>query len=156
MTLAINQFAQSVVKGFVDLKLSSSTIACQVYTSESPALVPGQCVKRVDSGGPGTLPVVTAVGADTDDIFGVVNYSQKNASFAAGSALEVSVFTGNYVYMEASAAISAQARVEYVVSGAKVALATSGKRVLGVALDKANAAGDLIRVYVDLPGILSA
>lgn len=151
-----NQFAQSPNKGDVDLNRQPNTMAARVYASEAVNLIPAQAVKRVDAGGPGTLPVVTAVTSDTDDICGFVNYNIKNADFAAGEALEISAFQGNIMFMEASAAIAANADVMCVVSGSKVALATTGKRVIGKAIDKATAAGDLIRVYINLPGILSA
>ncbi len=155
MALNINQFAQSVVKGMPDLQFNINTLACRVFASEAVALIPGQAVKRVDSGGPGTLPVVTAVTDDADDIFGFVNYNIKNTDFAAGEAVEISSFQANVMYMEASAAIAVQAQVAVTVLGSTVRTAVSTDRIVGRALDKANAAGDLIRVYINLPGAIA-
>lgn len=145
MTIGQNQFRQSVVKGFVDLGFSNNVVSCRVKSNEATALKAGQAVKIVDSVG-GT-PEVTAVAADTDKVFGVVNYNIKNASFAAGSMVEISI-PGNCVYMEASAAIARGASVMVVVTDEKVATGTEGKAVLGMAYDKAAADGDLIRVIL--------
>lgn len=145
MSVNINQFAQTPTKGQADLSLNPNTLGCQVTSDEATALVPGQAVKLVDS--LGGVPKVTAVTADTDDIFGVVLYNVKNATFPALQALEVAA-QDNVVYMEASAAIARGAKVMYVVTGQKVATATAGKTVVGFAFDKATASGDLIRVYL--------
>lgn len=145
MAININQFTQEPVKGQPDLQFNPTTLPCQVVTGEATALVPGQAVKLVDS--LGGVPKVTAVTADTDDVFGVVTYNIKNASFPALTPVEISA-QGNVVWMEASAAIARGAKVMVVVSGQKVATATVGKTVIGFAYDKASASGDLIRVYL--------
>lgn len=145
MALNINQFGISANKGCLDLHKNSNTIACVVDSSQSTALVPGQCVTIVDSAG--GSPKVIAQAADTGITFGVVNFSVKDASFAAGSAVEISM-DHNVIYMEASAAIARGAKVMPVITGSKVATATTGKPVMGIALDKAAADGDLIRVMI--------
>ncbi len=149
MALNQNQFAQEVVKGLVDLRYSVNTIPCRVSSSESVALVPGQLVKLVDVAG--GSPVVTAVTADTDTVFGVVNYNIRDVSFAASSAVEISSSL-NIVYLEASAAIARGAGVMPVITGQKVATATASKTTVGIALDKAAADGDLIRVLIAAVG----
>lgn len=151
MTQAINQFAQGPVKGQLDPRLNLSTISCEVYASESVALLPGQAVKMVDSAG--GVPKVTTCTVDEDDVFGFVNYSIKDSDFGAGDPVEVSIGVGNIMYMEASAAIARNAKVMIVPSGQKVATATSTNTIIGRALDKAAADGDLIRVAIYLPGI---
>lgn len=145
MSLNQNQFVQSVVKGQVDLRFNGNTVACRVKSDEATALVPGQKVKIVDSAG--GVPEVTAITADTDKVFGVVNYNVKDASFEAGSYVEISMWS-NVVYLEASAAIARGADVMPVVTGNKIATATEGKSVVGMAIDKASADGDLIRVMI--------
>jgi hypothetical protein len=145
MSLNQNQFGQLPVKGLVDLRYSLNTISCRVSSSESVALVPGQAVKLVDVAG--GSPVITAVTSDFDSVFGVVNYNIRDASFAAGSAVEISSSL-NIIYVEASAAIARGAAVMPVVTGQKVATATAAKTILGLALDKAAADGDLIRVIL--------
>lgn len=140
-----NQFKQEVVKGLIDLLIGGNIIPCRVYSSEGSALVPGQAVKLYD--GAGGTPIITAVTADTDKIFGYVPYSLKDSSFAAGAAVEIA-FEGAVVYLEASAAIARGAKLMAVVSGNKVATSVAGKSVIGFAFDKAAASGDLIRVYL--------
>lgn len=145
MSLNQNQFGQLPVKGLVDLRYSLNTISCRVSSSESVALVPGQAVKLVDVAG--GSPVITAVTSDFDSVFGVVNYNIRDESFAAGSAVEISSSL-NIIYVEASAAIARGAAVMPVVTGQKVVTATASKTILGLALDKAAADGDLIRVIL--------
>lgn len=145
MTLQINQFSQTTVKGVLDLAYNPNTIPCRVKSDEATALIPGQAVKLSDVAG--GSPVVTAVAADTDDIFGVVAYNQIKADFPANAAVEISA-QSNVIYMESSAAIARGAKVMYVVTGQLVATATAGKSIVGIALDKATAANQLVRVYL--------
>lgn len=141
-----NQFSQSVVKGLADLRLNSSVIPCRVAGDESTALVPGQLVKIADVAG-GAL-VVTAVASDEDSVFGAVIYNVKDVNFPAGSAIEIAA-DNSVVYLEASAAIARGAQVMPIVTGAKVATATVGDHaIIGIAIDKAAADGDLVRVLL--------
>ena len=140
-----NQFNLSVVKGMLDQAHSFNTLSCKVKSDESNPLVSGQKVKIVDSAN--GVPEVTALEADTDKVFGVVNYNMKDASFKAGAHVEISAF-GNVIYLEASAAIARGADVMPVITGEKIATATEGKSVIGYAYDKATADGDLVRVML--------
>jgi hypothetical protein len=154
MSINPNQFALSPIKGLVDMKFNASMISVVVDSTETGTLVAGQAVKLVDSLG-GT-PKVVACAADTDDVFGFVAYNIKNSGFVAGDAMEISFHRGSIMYLEASAAIARGAKVMIVVTGQKVATATTGKMIVGQAFDKASASGDLIRVLVDLPASLMA
>lgn len=151
MSLSMNQKYQTPVKGQLDLRFNGQTVSGVVKSDEAVDLIPGQAVKMVDSAS--KVPTFTAVTADTDDIYGFVNYNMKNVSFAAGTPVEVSAMRNNVMYMEASAAIARNAKVMVVVTGSKVATATTGKTIAGRAYDKAAADGDLIRVTIDLPGV---
>lgn len=133
------------LKGQVDELISYNTIPCVVDQSQSGTLVPGQPVKLVDN--TSGVPSVIACTADTDVVFGYVNYSAKQNAYAAGDALQVSV-QGNVMYMEASAAIARGAAVKVVIAGQKVATATTGATIGGWAFDKASANGDMIRVWI--------
>lgn len=147
-----NQFRQSVVKGLADLRMNTNTIPCRVDADQSTALVAGQKVKIKDVAG-GT-PVVEAISSDEDKVFGIVSYNLKDAEFEANAAVEILSY-GSVVYVEASAAIARGADVMPVISGEKVAVATAGKSVIGMAIDKAAADGDLIRIMVLEPEIKS-
>lgn len=150
----LNTFGMSVIKGQTDLRSGQPTLSVQIDASEVGTLVPGTAVKMVDS--VGGVPKVIAVAADTDDIFGFIAYDQKSSSFVAGARCEVVQGRGGFIYLEAGAAVARNAEVQYVVSGAKVITAVSTKRVVGKALDKATASGQIIRVAVDLPGVIKA
>jgi hypothetical protein len=151
MTQFMNQFAQTPEKGQLDQHPQPALIPCAVDSSQSTPLVPGQAVTIVDSAG--GVPKVIAAATDTSDVWGFVPYDARKTSYAAGDYVEIAAFRGNVLYLEASAAIARGAQVMLVIAGSKVATAAgAGKRVVGRALDKATANGDLIRVYVDLPG----
>ena len=145
MTQNPNQFKQSVEKGQLDLHLNPNIIPCQIDTSETGTLVPGQKVKLIDSAG--GVPKVVAITADTDEIFGVIPYIVKKSQFVAGDRVEIAS-EGSVIYLEASAAIARGAKVMPVITGQKVATATAGKTLVGYAFDKAAQDGDLIRVYL--------
>jgi len=148
-----NQFEMAPIQGQLTLQLNTNTIPCQVDTTVVAPLVPGQPVKVVDSAG--GQPKVIGAALDTDDIFGFVNYSIKDSAFPALAQLEISAFQDNVMYMTAGAAIARNASVEVVIASKKVVTAASGKRIVGRALDKALADGDLIRVVIMLPGALA-
>ncbi len=155
MALNQNQLAQTPVQGMIDLIIGpANVIACQVKSDEATPLIPGQGVMLVDS--IDGVPKVTAVGDDDDILFGFVLYNQKDQNFPAGAAVEIAFFRGTVMLMTASAAIARGAQVMVVVSGSKVATATTNKRIAGIALDKATADTQLIRVLIDLPGGLAA
>lgn len=155
MTISQNQFAMAPIQGQLTLQLNTNVIPCQVDSSQVADLVPGQAVKMVDSSG--GVPKVIAVASDADDVFGFVDYSIKDASYPAGARVEISAYQDNVMYMTAGAAIARNGQVAVVVASKKVipAVAASGKRIVGRALDKATADGDLIRVVIMLPGALA-
>jgi hypothetical protein len=154
MALSMNQFALEAVKGMMDLSVGvKSVLACQIDSSSAGGLVAGQAVKLVDVDG--GIPNVVECSGASDDVFGFIAYNIKDKSFASGDKVEICMGRSGVMYMEASAAIAVNAEVMIVVSGQKVATATSTNRVIGRALDKATASGELIRVMVDLPGAVA-
>lgn len=151
MALNINQLRQSPVQGMMDLRFNMNVISCEVDISSAGGLVPGQAVKIVNSAG--GVPKVVEAAAASDAIFGFLVFDIKSQAFNALDKVEVAVFRGNVQYMTAGAAIARGAALEIVPASKKVVTAaTSGAMVVGQALDKAAADGDLIRVVVDLPG----
>lgn len=142
---AINQFGQLPLQGQIDQLLSPNTIPCVVDLSQSGQLVAGQAVKLVDNlGGP---PKIIGCTADTDVVFGYINYSTKTSAYNPGDACQVSI-SWNVMYMTASAAIARGAPIKPVISGQKIVTAAAGNLVSGYAFDKATANGDLIRVLI--------
>lgn len=147
MSQVPNQFSQTPVKGQLDLAFNHNTISCVIKSDYSGAKIPsGTAVKLVDVDS--KRIVVEPIAADTDKVFGFINYNMKDDGYEANDAVEVSG-ADNVMYMEAGAAIARGAEVMPVVTGAKVITATVGdKAIAGYALDKAGADEDLIRVVV--------
>lgn len=145
MVQKINQFAQKPEKGQVDLHHGGAAISVLVDTAQATPLVPGQAVKLVDSSSK-MMTIVDAANA-TSKAHGVVLRNNQKSEFEAYDACEIGI-NGAVVQMEASAAIARGASVAYSATGAKVATAVATNVVLGVALDKALADGDIIRVMI--------
>lgn len=143
-----NQFNQSAEKGYLDLRFNPSVISCQIDATEAGSLLPGQAVTLVDSAG--GIPKVIAATADTDNIFGFIVSDLKSKSFKAEDRCEIVFHRGSIMYMQSSAAIARGAKVMPVITGQKVATATAGKTAVGIAIDKATGADQIIRVLVDL------
>ncbi len=146
-SLSQNQFQQRAILGQVDMPYSFNTIAVQVDHSELEHVYPGSPLKVVDS--VGGAPKVVLCTADTDDFFGFANYNIKNSYFTAGMPLEISQ-EGNWIFLYATGPIARGARVQLDLlnNGVAEAVASSGKSIVGVAMDKAVSQGDLIRVSV--------
>lgn len=146
MTQLQNQFELAREKG--QLVLSSNTTPhsfnCQVVSTESGTLTPGQAVVLSDTAGEQIL--VEAASAIDDDIFGFVPYAVETNEYVALDQIKVAGKQA-VMLMEASAAIARGADVEIVLSGNKVATADTGT-VIGRCLDKAAADGDLVRVEI--------
>jgi hypothetical protein len=147
MTVNSNQFRMTDVKGKLDLS-SINSLTCLISSAQVGSLLPAQPVKLIDT--LDKLPVIAAVESDTDDIFGFINFSVKDTSFAPGTPCEVSILN-NVMYMEASAGILRGAPVAVVLSGIKIATAVGNQTIIGIALDKASASGDYIRVWIKTP-----
>jgi len=149
-----NQLVQAPVQGMMDLRFNSSVLSVQIDSSSAGGLVPGQAVKLVDSAG--GVPKVVECALDADDVFGFLVFDLKSSVYAALDKAEIICYGGGFMYMTASAAIARGAEVAIVIASKKVVTAVSLDRIVGRAFDKAAADGDLIRVYVDLPGAIKA
>lgn len=149
-SLSPNQTKQSNVQGTLDLHFNPSTISAQVHSTEADELVPGQAVKVVDV--KAGVPHVVSCAADSDDVFGFINYTFKQTKFVAGAALELSVLAGNVMYMTAKEALAPWVPVMIVPAETKVAAAAGGATIVGRTLDKAVGDGSLVRVAISLPG----
>jgi hypothetical protein len=148
-TQSQNAFAQSNQVGALDLRFNGNTVAVQIDATETAELVPGQAVKMYDS--TGGVPKVVACSADDDEVLGFINYNQKDVSYGAGDACEISM-KGNVMWLYATAAIArgAQVVVDLTTKGGVAPLSAGGSRIVGWAIDKA-AIGTLIRVMIETP-----
>lgn len=152
-----NQFAQGIIVGVVDLKVGSSNIiACQVDSSVSSQIFPGQAVKIVANTSGGT-PKVAPIAAKSDQVFGFAIFNIKDRAYSApinsgtfastGQTLEVAMF-GTVIWLYATAAIVQMAEVCVDPTYVGGVQPTGNSAVfVGWALDGCAAAG-LIRVML--------
>ena len=143
-----NQRLQNTEQGQVDLLINPAIIAGQIAVAETASLVAGSPIKLSDV--VGAVPQFLLATADDDAIFGYIVRNIKDSTFVALEFCEVA-FSGSVMYMTAGAAIARGAKVESDVSLVKV-ITQSANPVVGIALDKAAADGDLIRVLITAPG----
>lgn len=156
LSLSQNQFQQVPYPGTIDMRFPYNTVSVMIDTSQVTPLVCGAPVKIVDSAG--GVPKVVGCSADTDEVFGYLNYSGKDINFPAGAPAEISQ-SGNYVWLYATAAIArgAQVQLDGLTGnwpngvGVKTITGSSGANVVGYAYDKATAPNQLIRVRLDAP-----
>lgn len=159
MPINLNQFKMNVAKGQVDLRGGGGApISAQIDVTsalgEVTGLVPGQAVKMVNS--PGGVPKVVECTTDADAVYGFIVYDVKSSKFLRGDRCEILPMRNGVMYMEANGVIARDAEVAILIAGQKVITATATDRVVGRALDAATAAGQFIRVTVDLPGAIKA
>jgi hypothetical protein len=151
MSIGLNQFQYTEVKGDVKNKDKGTRFDCLVH-ADSATLVVGDCVKLVDIAGP--VLQVTKITADTDEVFGMVQYeSAKANSYAAGAMVTIAA-DYSIITCEASAAVTVGADLMPVISGQKVAVATAGKKIIGKCLQKGTTA-DLVKVKLLDKGLKS-
>ena len=149
VSFQMNKFAPTEeIKGRRVLPANTESISGIVDASQADALLPGDPVKIVATSQ--GLPHFAKAGVG-DVVAGFVEWNVIRPSYAAGKICQISM-AGNVMYMEAGAAIQAGAFVNVtnlttVVVGA---VAGSGSK-LGIALEAATAAGQLIRVKIGEP-----
>ena len=149
MTQNINQFGQTPDVGDLDLQFPGQVLTCAVSGASADTFVPGQAVRLADVAGPG-VPKVIALSANTQPAFGFVVRNLKDANYTANEALEVAIGK-SVMFMTAGAAIVPGAKVEVVYTTNKVITAAGTNPMVGFALDKATADGQIIRVLVTTP-----
>jgi hypothetical protein len=141
-----NQFKPTQVLGQLDLSINTNVKSVRIDpASVATVLTAGQAFKLVDTAG--GVPIVD-VAAITEKAYGICIHSSRKDTFVAGDYIDLACF-GSVIYLEASAAIARGARVQNTVAGPTVALCVPGTNAqVGVVLDKATAAGQLVRVEV--------
>lgn len=151
-----NQFTIAPFLGMTDMRMNTNTVAVQIDASEAGTSYAGQAVKIYDSAG--GVPKVVKCSANSDDVFGFINFDIKSKSYVAGDKCEISQ-SGNVIYLYATAAIARGAQVQLDIStpgGVAPKTGSSGADLVGYAFDKATVAGDLIRVRLASPSFLKA
>jgi hypothetical protein len=153
-SLSPNQFAQNSLVGMIDMRFPYNTVSVQIDASQATALYPGAAVKMVDS--EGGVPKVIGCAANSDEVLGFINFDIKTVQFLAGSMAEISM-AGNVMHLFATGAVARGAQVSLdltTMGGVRSAAGNTGDDIVGWALDKAAAAGTLIRVVLKTPSFL--
>ena len=154
-SLSQNQQYQTPFLGMLDQAFNYNTLAAQIDATQTGTLIAGTAVKFTTTAG--GLPKVVACTAASDAICGFLNFSIKDAGFAANQACNVSM-AGNVVFLYASLAVN---RGQFVTSlpsgvaggcngGVVPVTGDSGYPIVGFALDTA-AIGSLVRIQLMTP-----
>lgn len=147
----MNQFSQAAILGQVDLIPSPDVVSAQVKTDSAlTSLQQGDPVKLV-TGTSGAIYVDKQTGPTDASVFGVIPYSSRKNIYVKGDLIEV--VRSGYMYMRSSAAITRGAKVAITVSTTTTdplvtTDVTSGHFIVGIAIDEATAADQLIRVSI--------
>lgn len=149
VSFQMNKFAPTEeIKGRRVLPANTESISGIVDASQTDALLPGDPVKIVATSKGLPHFAKAAVG---DVVAGFVEWNVIRPSYAAGKICQISM-AGNVMYMEAGAAISAGALVNITsLTDVTVGAAAGAGSKLGIALEAATAAGQLIRVKIGEP-----
>jgi hypothetical protein len=135
----------STIKG---QRVSGTDVLTVEFYSATPTdtIVPGAGV-IIHSTVNGLVTKVKAGAAVTADWFGVVLSSPLKAAYAVSDKMEIALL-GTILMVEASAVITAGAKLQMDPATDKVATQTASNTIIGFALENAAADGDLIRMFV--------
>lgn len=148
-TLGQNQFQQAPFLGMIDMRFDYDTVSAQIDASQVGTLYAGMPVKIVDSAG--GVPKVIGIAADSDEVFGYINFDIKTQVYNPGDMCELSQ-AGNVMYLYATGAISRGVQVfADITTNGGVSAGSTGNNLVGWAFDKAVAAGQLFRVKLLCP-----
>ena len=128
----INQFAQTDVRGRVDLMGMGNNVISAIINSEVSADVySGDAVEilATSKGLPEVKPLTSS-----GKVFGFVRYNAKKVKLGAGDRVELAI-DGAVMVMAASEAIDAGEEIAYDYSTGLIAPAGSGNVVVGIAID---------------------
>ncbi|MGL5113640.1 MAG: DUF2190 family protein [Flavobacterium sp.] len=143
-TLNLNQAFTNVIKGQIAQGTNTNRQSVKILSTSVAAFGAATAVKIVD----GTSPVIEVEkAAATDAIFGFITYDPVDNSPIAGDLVQIAL-AGVEMYMEAGAAIVRGAKLEIVATGDKVITSAGTNKIVGLALDKAAASGDIIKVLI--------
>lgn len=142
-----NQFDQSIEIGALTLAPNLNIIPVTIDSTVTDTLLAGQAVRIVANSAKNIT--VSAVTTTAHIFFGFIPFSRGLTSFKKLQLVDIAC-GGSVIWLRAGAAInkSAQVMVGGTLTAPSVITATTGKVVVGVALDKAAALNDLVRVLV--------
>lgn len=152
-----NQFNMTPVVGQLDLRTNPNpSVFSFRYNPEATSTdrtVAGEGVKLVDLGASDVngVPIVDKRTLDADAIAGVRIFKNKKGESEPGDIIEVAG-EGAVIYMNSNAAIARGALVSLVIATIGDVITRTTEEIFGIALDKATAADELIRVKITARG----
>lgn len=151
-----NQFRQGQAVGQLDLTTNPNPSVTPVtYNPDGSGddIVAGTGLKLVDLGASDSVgdPIVDVRTADADAIYGVLVFDTKGGTKEVGNRITVAK-VGSIMVMNSNAAILRGAKVALVLATPGDVVTLTSEALFGLALDKASAADELIRVEVKAQG----
>ena len=152
LTQAMNAFTQAAMLGAVDMIPTPDVVSGQITPASTFAYFQqGQPVKLV-TGTSGAILVDAQTGPTDATVFGVIPYSERKNTYAAGDYCEIAC-AGSYMYMLSGGAIARGDTVSITAATSTtdpvVATdTTTGHFITGIAVDVASGSGQLIRVRI--------
>ena len=153
-----NQFQLTPFLGMLDLRFDYDTVSAKIDITQATPLYAGAAVKWVPATSPNSLPSVIGCAANSDEVFGFINFDIKTTQYVAGSLCELSI-EGNVMYLFSTGAITQGSQVTLdltTMGGVAQKVPSSGNNIVGWAYDGAASAGTLIRVKLLTPSFLFA
>ena len=156
MTLSLNQFAPNVpLPGmYVYVANLPQLHNVIVNSSQVTALAAGAVVKLYGSSTNTNAPEVVQAGV-SDNVFGVVTYNPIKNAFAANERVAIAR-ENDVVWMPAAGEIAAGATVYFNSSNKVTSSGSSGNSMLGRALTKAAAEGDMVQIELHFTKVAAA
>ena len=144
----LNQVSMTPVKGRVGIIPFPAVISCQVDPNSIQTLYPGSCLVLTTT----TANMITVDKSTiAQNIFGVAIWNSKKPNgWTAGMKIEIAM-PGTIIEMESSGVISRGSIVYQVVLNDQITTSSAGGATpIGIALDNATAANQLVRVYLPI------
>lgn len=153
MAVNMNQFTKEPIVGEIDLSVGGLSTAFTVRIdpdSTATNIEAGTGLQIVDGGAndQNGVPLVDVLTANTQIPFGARIYDAKMGQAQPGEIVQVS-WKGNIQKMEAAGALNRWAEVSLDIANPGQVKAVSTDATFGRLLDKAFAAGDIVRVLVE-------
>lgn len=139
-----NQLTQGPIKGGLSAVPNPATISGQLTPASANTVYAATAVKLI-AGTSNTILVEKALAGD--QIFGFVVLTPRKPSHTAGGKFEIAL-PGSVMEMESGASINRGQLVEIVAATNTVIAYAGVNTAIGVALDQATAANQLIRVLI--------
>jgi len=147
---SLNQFAMAAILGAMDLQVGpQNVVAAQVDATQSTPLYPGQPIKFINNAN--GIPTIVSSGSDMPN--GYILYDQKSQNFSIGARCEIAK-TLSCIWLYATSAITRGSMVTLdstIASGVQQVTGSSTLPIIGEAFDSAIAAGQLIRIILNVP-----